>query len=87
MELYEYDEERGLIKIVLEKGTEIEILLKDEYGAITWVAGTVTSTQKGSLDFQVIFLGSAIDSGTWTQTRSRAEMEGTWRFPPAMRRR
>jgi len=87
VELYEYDEERGLIKIVLEKGTEIEILLKDEYGAITWVAGTVTSTQKGSLDFQVIFPGGAIDSGTWAQTRSRAEMEGTLRFPPALQKR
>jgi len=71
----------------LEKGTKIEIPLEDEYGAITWVAGTVTSTQKGSMDFQVKFPGSAIDSGTWTQTRSRAEIEGTWRLPPAMRRR
>jgi len=86
-ELYGYDEERGLSELVLEKGTEIEIPLEDEYGAITWVAGTVTSTQRGSLDFQVKFPGSAIDSGTWTQTRSRAEMEGTWRLPPTLRRR
>ena len=78
VELYGYDEERGLSELVLEKGTEIEIPPKDEYGAITWVAGTVTSTQKGSLDFQVKFPGSAIDLGTWTQTRNRAEMEGTW---------
>jgi len=83
LELYGYDEERGLSKLVLEKGIEIE----DEYGAITWVAGMVTSTQGGTLDFQVKFPGSAIDSGTWTQTRNRAEMETTWRLPPALRRR
>ena len=77
VELYGYDEERGLSELVLEKGTESEIPLKDEYGATTWVAGAVTSAQQGSLDFQVKFSGSAIDSGTWTQTRSRAEMEGT----------
>ena len=71
LELYGYDEERGLSKLVLEKGIEIE----DEYGAITWVAGMVTSTQGGTLDFKVKFTGSAIDSGTWTQTRNRAEME------------
>ena len=35
VEFYGYDEERGLSKLVLEKGTEIEILLTDEYGAIT----------------------------------------------------
>ena len=87
VELYGYDEERGLSALVLEKGTEIEIPLKDEYGAITWVAGTVTSTLRGTLDFQVKFLGSAIDSGTWTQTRSRAEMEGTWRLPPTLQTR
>jgi len=75
VELYGYDEERGLRELVLEKGTKIEIPLKDEYGAITWVEGTVTSTTKGSLDFQVIFPGSTIDLGTWTQTRSRAEMD------------
>jgi len=78
VELYGYDEERGLSALVLEKGTEIEIPLEDEHRATTWVAGTVTSTQRGTLDFQVKFPGSAIDSGTWTQTRSRAEMEGTW---------
>jgi len=87
VELYGYDEERDLSALVLEKGTEIEIPLEDEYGAITWVAGTVTSTQRGTLDFQVKFPGSALDSGTWTQTRSRAEMEGTWRLPPTLRRR
>jgi len=87
VELYGYDEERGLSQLVLEKGTEIEIPLEDEYGAITWVAGMVTSTQRGTLDFQVKFPGSAIDSGTRTQTRSRAEMEVTWRLPLALRRR
>jgi len=87
VELYGYDEERGLRALVLEKLTEIEIPLKDEYGAITWVDGTVTSTTKGSLEFKVTFPGSPIDEGIWTQTRSRAEMEGTSRLPPAMRRR
>jgi len=87
VELYGCDEERGLSELILMKGTKVEIPLEDEYGTITWMAGTVTSTQKGSLDFQVTFPDSAIDSGTWTQTRSRAEMEGTWRLPPAMRRR
>ena len=87
MQLYGYDEERGLWELVLEKHTEIEIPPKDEYGAITWVEGTVTSTTKGSLDFKVMFPGSPRDEGTWTQTRSRAEMEGIWRFPPETRRR
>jgi len=72
VELYRYDEERGQSALVLEKDTEIEIPLEDEYGAISWVAGTVASTQRGTLDFQVKFPGSAIDSGTWTHTRSTA---------------
>jgi len=43
MELYGYDEERGLSLITLEKGTKIEIPIEDEYGAKTWIAGkTVT---------------------------------------------
>ena len=87
MELYGYDEERGLSKIMLEQGTEIEIPIEDELGAITWVAGMISSIQMGSLDFQAEFLGSAIDAGTWRQTRSRAEMDVTWRLPPALRRR
>jgi len=37
MELYGYDEERGLSEIILEKGTEIEIAIEDELGAISWV--------------------------------------------------
>ena len=80
-ELYGYDEERGLRKITLEKGTEIEIPIEDELGAITWIAGTISSIQAGSLDFQAEFRGSAIDSDTWRQTRNRAEMEVTWRLP------
>ena len=35
VELYGYDEERGLSTLVLEEGTKIEIPLKDEYGATT----------------------------------------------------
>jgi len=87
VELYRYDEERGLSELTLKKGIKVEIPLENEYGTTTWIAGTVTSTKTGSLDFQVIFPGSAIDAGTWSQTRSRAEMESTWRFPPATRRR
>jgi len=82
-----YDEERGLSRIIFEKGTKIEIPIEDEYGAKTWIAGEITSTQAGSLDFQVGFRGSRIDSGTWTKTRNRAEMEVTWRLPPALRKR
>jgi len=84
VELYGYDEERGLIgELVLEKG----IPLKDDYEAVTWVDGMVTATTEGSLNFKVVFQGCEIDSGIWSQTRSRAEMESTWRFPPATRRR
>jgi len=39
------------------------------------------------LKFQVVFQGCEIDSGNWSQTRSRADMESTWRFPPESRRR
>jgi len=87
LELYGYDEERGLSRIILEKGTKIEIPIEDEYGAKTWITGEITSIQAGSLDFQVGFRGSGIDSGTWRQTRNRAEIEVTWRLPPALRRR
>jgi len=87
MELYGYDEERGLSEIILEKGTEIEIPIEDELGAITWIEGRISSIQAGSLEFQTCFRGSRIDSGTWIQTRNRAEMEVTWRLPPALRRR
>ena len=68
----------------MEKGIKIEIPIEDEYGAKTWIAGEITSIQAGSLDFQVGFRGSRIDSGTWRQTRNRAEMEVTWRLPPRM---
>ena len=81
MELYGYDEERGISKIILKKDTKIEIPIEDEQGVKTWIAGVITSIQAGSLDFQVKFRGSRIDSGTWRQTRNRAEMEVTWRLP------
>ena len=87
VELYGYDEGRGLEELVLEKGDLIKIPLKDEYDDVTWVDGMVTSTTKGSLNFKVVFPGCEIDSGKWSQTRSRAEMEKTWRLPPATRRR
>jgi len=57
MELYGYDEERGLSEIILEKGTEIEIAIEDEVGAISWVDGRISSIQKGSLEFQACFRG------------------------------
>ena len=55
LELYGYDEEWGLSEIILEKGTEIEIAIEDELGAITWKPGRISSIQKGSLEFQVLF--------------------------------
>jgi len=87
VELYGYDEDRGLDELVLEKGDLIKIPLKDEYDAVTWKDGMVTSTTKGSLNFQVVFPGCEIDSGQWSQTRSRAEMESRWRLFPATLRR
>ena len=68
LELYGYDEERGLSEIILEKGTEIEIAIEDDLGAITWIPGRISSIQKGSLEFQACFRGCRIDSGTWTDT-------------------
>ena len=47
----------------------------------------ISSIQVGSLEFQTCFRGSRIDSGTWRPARNRAEMEVTWRLPPALRRR
>jgi len=87
LELYGYDEARGLTEIILEEGTEIEIAIEDELGEITWVPGMVTSTQQGSLEFLASFKGCGINAGTWSRTRNRAEMEATWRLPPALRRR
>jgi len=77
LELYGYDEERGLSELILEEGTEIEIAIEDELGAITWIPGSVSSIQKGSLEFQVLFRDCRINAGTWTQTRDRADMEAT----------
>jgi len=87
MQLYGYDEERGLSKILLEQGTEIEIPIEDELEVTSWAAGIISSYQMGSLDFRAEFLGSAINAGTWRQTRSRADMDVTWRLPPALWRR
>jgi len=87
LELYGYDEERGLSEIILEEGTEIEIAIEDEPGAITWIPGRVTSIHKGSLEFQASFKGCGINSGIWSRSLNRAEMEVTWRLPPALRRR
>jgi len=87
VELYGYDEGRGLEELVLEEGDLIRIPLKDEYDAVTWMNGMVTSSIKGFSTFQVVFPGCEINSGQWSQTRSRAEMESTWRLPPATRRR
>jgi len=39
--LYGYDEERGLSKMLLEQGTEIEIPIEDELGVISWAAGII----------------------------------------------
>jgi len=82
-----YDEERGLSKILLEQGTEIEIPIEDELGVISWTAGIISSYQVGSLDFRAEFLGNTLDTGTWRQTRSRADMDVTWHLPPTLRRK
>jgi len=87
LELYGYDEERGLSEIILEEGTEIEIAIEDELGAITWIPGRVTWIKKGSLEFQASFEGCRINSGIWSRSWNRAEMEVTWRLPSALRRR
>jgi len=87
LEFHGYDEERGLREIILEKGTEIEIAIEDELGATTWIPGRVTSTQQGSLEFQAAFRGCVINTGIWSWSRNRADMEATWRLPPPLRRR
>ena len=43
MELFGYDKERGLSKILLEQGTEIEIPIEDELGVTFWTAGIISS--------------------------------------------
>jgi hypothetical protein len=84
VELYGYDEDRGLLKLVLVEGTMIEVPFKNEYGEPIWVKGRVSSTTEGSLKFKFKILGE-LDHDNWVQTRSRADMESTWRLPPATR--
>ena len=62
MELFGYDEERGLSKKLLGQGTEIEIPIEDELGVIFWTAGIISFCQVGSLDFRAEFLGSPLDN-------------------------
>jgi len=77
--LFEYDEKMGLSLLTLDKGTEIEIPVKDVHGMIFWIAGQVTSVQTNSLMFKVQFPGCL----------SRREIgagrgaELTWRSPGA----
>jgi len=85
VELYGYAEERGPLELVLVKGTMIELPFASEYGEHTWIKGRVSSTTAGSLKFRFIFLGDP-DHDNWAQTRSRADMEITWRLPPATRK-
>jgi len=84
VELYGYDEDRGLLKLVLVEGTMIEVPFKNEYGEPIWVKGRVSSTTEGSLKFKFRILGE-LDHENWVQTLSRADMESTWRLPPATR--
>jgi len=86
VELYGYDEERGLSELVLVKGTMIEVPFKNEYGEPIWVKGRVSSTTEGSLKFKFRIQGE-MDHENWAQTLSRADMESTWRLPPTTRRR
>jgi len=87
LEMFRYDEERGLSRIVLEQGTEIEIPIEDEQGVTFWIAGEVSICHEGCLKFRAEFPGSTPDTGIWKQTRSRADMDVTWRLPPALRKR
>jgi len=82
VELYGYDEDRGLLKLVLVEGTMIEAKFKNEDGEPMWVKGRVSSTTEGSLKFEFKILG---DLNHYDWERSRADMESTWRLPPATR--
>jgi len=84
VELFGYDEERGRLELILLKGTMIEVPIQDEHGANTFVKGRVSSTTEGSLQFKFRFPGY-MDHEKRAQTRSRADMEITWRLPPATR--
>jgi len=68
LELFRHDEERGLSKILLEQGTEIEVPIEDEQGVTFWIAGEVSICHVGSLDFRAEFPGSILDKGIWKQT-------------------
>jgi len=85
VELFGYDEERGLLELVLVTGTMIELPSQSESGEHIWIMGRVSSTTVGSMEFKFRFLGK-LDQEKWAQTRSRADMEITWRLPPATRR-
>ena len=87
LELFGYDEERGLSRIVLEQGTDIEIPIEDEQGVTSWIAGKVSICHEGSLDFRAEFPGSTLDTGVWRQIRSRVDMDVTCRLPPTLRKR
>jgi len=76
----------GLSPLTLDKGTKIEIPIKDVHGKIFRIAGQVTSVQTDSLIFKVQFPGCLSRKGDWSQTRSRADMESTWRLPNAWER-
>jgi len=81
VELFGYDEERGLLELVLVKGTMIEVPLKDEHGANTFVKGRVSSTIEGSLQFKVRLLGD-MDHEKWVQTRSELIWKALGDSPP-----
>jgi len=87
LELFGYDEEQGFSRIVLEQGTEIEIPIEDEQGVTFWIASEVSICHEGSLNFRAEFPSRTLDTGIWKQTRSRADMDVTWRLPPALRKR
>jgi len=87
LELFGHDEERELSTTLLVQGPEIEIPTEDEQGVTFWVAGEVSSHQRGSLNFKAEFPGSALDKGIWRQIQSRADMDIIWRLPPELRKR
>ena len=76
----------GLSPLTLLAGTEIEIPVEDVQGTTFWIAGQVNSVKTGSLIFKVQFQGCVSSRGDRGRTRSRANMEITWRLPNAWER-
>jgi len=86
LELFGYDKNMGLFPLTLAAGTEIEIPVEDVHGTTFWIPGQVTSVQTDSLILKIQFPGCLPSRGGRSRTRSRADMEITWRLPNAWER-